>query len=322
MRYDTLPGTRKKASVIALGTAWYGSDIPEERSFLLLDTYVELGGNFVDTAHSYMRWGGRGEAKSELTIGKWLQGQDRKSVLIGTKGADMGMDEETISRQIFESLDRLGTDTIDFYWLHADDPKVPVGEILGWLNRWTDEGLIRAFGCSNWRVPRVRGAAEYAALHAIRGFAASQIGWSLARMRPEALSGGGQVFMDEDTFSYHRQTGLPTVVYSSQAGGFFAGKYDPETPTPKTEPNPNIVRCFGSDENYARLAAVKKMAADKGCTPNQLALAYLTNQPFPVFPIAGPNGVDQVRDTCGAGDIVLSAEECGELTCRGVGPHS
>ena len=130
-------------------------------------------------------------------------------------------------------------------------------------------------------------------------------------MRPEVLSGGGQVFMDDDTFSYHQETNFPVVAYSSQAGGFFAGKYDPEAPTPGAEPNPNIVRCFGSEENYARLAEVKKMAAEKGCTPNQLALAYLTNQPFPVFPIAGPNSVDQVRDSCNAGDIVLGAEECG-----------
>jgi len=314
LRYHTLPGTNEKASVIALGTAWYGSDIPEKQSLQLLDTYVEMGGNFLDTAHSYMRWGGRGEAKSELTIGKWLRNQDRKQVLIGTKGADMGMDEKIIAKQISESLDRLGTDFIDFYWLHADDPKVPAGEILEWLNHWTDEGLIRAFGCSNWTVARMSEAADYAVAQAPRGFAASQIGWSLARMRPEVLSGGGQVFMDDETLSYHRETSFPVVAYSSQAGGFFAGKYDPETPTPGTEPNPNIVRCFGSDENYVRLAAVKKLSAGKGCTPNQLALAYLTNEPFPVFPIAGPNSVEQVRDSCAAGDIVLSADECRSLS--------
>ncbi|MDA1138425.1 MAG: aldo/keto reductase [Planctomycetota bacterium] len=317
MRYNTLPGTNEKASVIALGTAWYGSDIPEKESFLILDTYLEMGGNFLDTAHSYMRWGGRGDAKSELTIGKWLRNQNRKEILIGTKGADMGMDEKTIGKQILESLERLGTDFIDFYWLHSDDASVPAGEILEWLNRWADDGLIHAFGCSNWPVARMREAAEYAERHAIRGFGASQIGWSLARMLPEVLSGGGQIFMDEGTFSYHQQTSFPVVAYSSQAGGFFAGKYDPETPTPGTEPNPNIVRCFGSDENYARLAAVKEMAKEKGCTPNQLALAYLTNQAFPVFPIAGPNSVDQVRDSCRAGDIVLSDDELSRLSEAG-----
>jgi len=312
LKHQNLPGTDRSASVIVLGTAWYGTTIAESDAFAMLDAFVERGGNFLDTANSYFRYRPGGEGKSETTLGAWLKHASRRDVLIGTKGADQGMDRRTIRDQLAESLDRLGTDFVDFYWLHCDDPNVPVGEILGWLNELVDEGRFPAFGCSNWRVARMREAAGYAAANGIRGFAASQIGWSLARVNPQ-VAGGSQVFMDDETFAYHLETRMPLVGYSAQAGGFFAGKYDPDEPLPGTEPNPAILRFYGTDDNYAKLARVKKLAAGKGCTPNQLATAYLFSQSFPGFAIAGCGNVAQVIDSAGAGDVELTPADVAAL---------
>ena len=313
MRYRNLPGTDRSASVIVLGCAWFGTDIPEASAFELLDTFRELGGNFLDTAHMYASWVRGGKGQSESTIGKWLRGVERERVLVGTKGADQGMGEPAIRAQLDESLHRLGTDYVDFYWLHVDDPQVPAGDILQWLNRIAEEGHMRAFGCSNWTLARIREADQYARAHGLRGFAASQIGWSLARVNPQLLTGGGQVYMDDETLAFHRQSGMPVVAYSSQAGGFFAGKYDPEGPPPGMTPNPAIVRYYGTPENYARLACAKRLAAAKGCTPNQVALAYLLNQSFPSFAIVGAGKKEYVADSCSASDVALTAEEVQRL---------
>lgn len=318
MIYTKLPGTESNASRIVLGTAWFGTAISESDAFRLLDAFAENGGNFLDTAHMYANWVKDGAGKSETSIGKWLKRVDRKNVLIATKGADLGMTREGIRNQLAQSLDRIGLDRVDFYWLHVDDPKVPAAEIIEWLNELVKEARVSAFGCSNWKVARIQHANDYARQRGLRGFAASQIAWSLARANPAVASGGSQVFMDDATFAFHQQTGCPQVAYSSQAGGFFAGSYDPKGVLPGVKPNANIMRYYGTDENYRRLAAVNKLAAGKGCTPNQIALAYLMHQSFPCFPIVGANSPARVADSCGAADVSLTKEEVRALE-RGEG---
>jgi aryl-alcohol dehydrogenase-like predicted oxidoreductase len=318
MKYAPLPGTDSRASLIVLGTAWFGTAIAERDAFRLMDVYVEHGGNFLDTAHMYASWVKDGAGKSETTIGKWLKRVDRKSVLIATKGADLGMTRDGILTQFSQSLERLGLDRVDFYWLHMDDPKVPAAEIIEWLNELVSEGRASSFGCSNWKVARIQQANDYARQRGLRGFAASQIRWSLADPNPAVAGAGHTVSMDADTLAFHARTGLPQVAYSSQAGGFFAGNYDPKGAPPGAKPNPNIVSYYGTDENYRRLAAVKKLAAAKGRTGNQIALAYLMNHPFPCFPIVGANSPERVADSCSATEITLTKEEVRALE-RGEG---
>lgn len=314
MRYQQIPGMASEASVIVLGCAWFGSTISEDESFALLDAFVERGGNFLDTAHGYMRWTPGGEGKSETALGKWLSGGRRDDVLVATKGADAGMERDVIRSQMDESLDRLQSDHVDFYWLHADDVGVPAGEIIDWMNEFVDEGRTPAFGCSNWKPVRIREANAYAADNGKRGFSASQLGWSLGRVNDAVRTAGGQQFMDDETYAFHRETGLAQVGYSSQAGGFFGPKYAPGGPPPGLEPNPNILKYYASEANYARRAAAGELAAVKGCSVNQVALAYLANQPaFPGFAIVGAGTLDYLADACGAGDIVLTPEEVDTL---------
>jgi len=314
MKYSGLPGTSLTASRIVLGTAWFGTAIDEDLSFRLMDAYIGHGGNWLDTAHMYASWVAGGAGKSETTIGKWLKRRGREGVLIGTKGADQGMSRQGIRAQLTESLGRLQLESVDFYWLHRDDPAVPAGDIIEWLNELVKEGRFLAFGCSNWTTERINAAQEYAAQKRLRGFAASQIGWGLARVNPEVKVGSTQVFMSDAIMGYHNTTGLPIVAYSAQAGGFFGGAYDPAGPLPGSgKPNPNIVRFHGTAENYARLEITKRMAAQKNVTANQVAIAYLLSQSFPGFAIVGANSVERMADSCAAGDLVLTSDEVKEL---------
>lgn len=313
MRYSTLPGTDRKVSQMALGTAWFGTDIDADRAFSLMDAYVEHGGTLLDTAHMYASWVDGGAGQSEKTVGAWVKKTGREHVIVATKGADQGMTRDDIRRQFDESLDRLGMSEVDFYWLHVDKPDVPVGEVLGWLNELVDEGKFAAFGCSNWSVERIADAQAFAASNNLRGFAASQIGWSLARANQDVIGGKSQKFMDDATDVFHRETKLPVMAYSSQAGGFFAGAYDPAGPAAGLTPNENIVKLHGMPANYRRLELSNQFAKAKGCTPNQISLAYLMHQPFDVFPIAGANSVERIADSLGAADITLSDEELAQL---------
>lgn len=314
MQFAPLPGTAIRASRIVLGTAWFGTAIPEEKSFELLDAFFAQGGNFLDTAHMYASWVKGGAGKSETTLGQWIARHGREGVVLATKGADLGMNRSGIRAQLDESLGRLKLPSVDFYWLHRDDPSVPVGEIIDWLNELVAEGRFPAFGCSNWAPTRIAAAQVYAATHAKRGFSASQIGWSLARVNPEAAkSAGGQRFMDDETMAYHRGSKLAQVAYSSQAGGFFGGNFNPAGPPPGVTPNANIIKFYGTPENYTRLKLCDQLAAAKGCTANQVSLAYLLHHSFPSFAIAGANSVERVADSCKAADVSLTAEEVERL---------
>lgn len=315
MKFITLPQMPNPVSRIVLGTAWFGTNIAEDQAFGLMDRYAGCGGNLLDSAHMYASWMPGGAGKSETTVGRWLKRTNPDGMLIATKGADRGMTREGIRQQLNESLERLDRARIDFYWLHSDDPKIPAGEILEWLNELVKEGIFPAFGCSNWRVPRIIEAAEYARAHKVQGFSASQISWSLAMAIPEIASTLPQVFMDEDTLEFHRRQAFPIVAYSSQAGGFFAGNYDPDGPTAGGQPNPNIVRLFGSKMNYARLAAAKDIATAKGCSVNQVSLAWMLHQSFPACAIVGANSPERVADSCGAADVDLTPEEIRRLEC-------
>ena len=171
MRYRNIPGTDLYPSSICLGTGLMGSTIDREHSFQLLDTLVEMGGNFIDTAHVYGDWVPGGKSLSEKTIGIWAKERGiRNRVMIGTKGAHPALSSMSIPRlshreivnDLDESLEYLQTEYVDLYWLHRDDPNRPVADILETLNEQVAAGKIRYFGCSNWRVQRIREAMQYA----------------------------------------------------------------------------------------------------------------------------------------------------------------
>jgi aryl-alcohol dehydrogenase-like predicted oxidoreductase len=216
-----------------------------------------------------------------------------------------------IAHDLAESLERLQADSIDLYWLHRDDPAVPVGEIMDALHAHLAAGRVRAIGASNWTPARLDAAAAYARARGLASFCASQIGWSLAQANPEMIGQNGMLYMDTGTLEYHRRSGLPVMAYSSQGQGFFSGKYARSLLTARGQATATeaMAHLYFSEANFARLERAQALAAQAGVTANQIALAYLLSQPFPVYPIVGCRTVEQVRASCAASGLQLDEGE-------------
>ena len=315
MRYITIPNTSLMVSQVCLGSGSFGSTIRMDEAFRLLDEFYAAGGNFMDSARIYAAWLPGGANASEKTLGAWQRSRRvRERVVLATKGAHPDLATMHISRlspadithDIEASLRCLQTDVIDLYWLHRDDPALPVGEILEALNDHVRAGHIRYFGCSNWRVARIRAAAQYAREHGLSGFVANQPMWSLAAPNREAFGDKTLVLMDDEDIAFHRESGMAVVPYSSQARGFFTKLADDRL-------KDGDRRRYDSPLNRARYECAQALAVRYDVPVTAIALSYLTSQPFPVIPIIGSKNLDQLRDSLRYVDLILSAEDAAAL---------
>ena len=151
MRYVNLKDTDLKLSNICFGTGNFGAGVEKETAFALLDEFVRLGGNFIDTANVYCRCVQGNGNSAERFLGEWLKSRGAyQDVVIATKGAHYDMEKPEISRvtedairfDVEESMQTMGLDVLDFYWLHRDDEKKPVEEIIDILEALKKEGKI------------------------------------------------------------------------------------------------------------------------------------------------------------------------------------
>ncbi|OUS72142.1 hypothetical protein B1748_25115 [Paenibacillus sp. MY03] len=310
---QTMYKTDLHVSVICLGTALLGDKVNEKESFRLLDSYVDLGGNFLDTALAYGGWSGPAKAASEKTIGKWLKLNKRHGrIIVGTKGACptterfFRLSRTDILSDLHNSLENLQTDCLDLYWLHRDDPARPVEEVIDLLNEQVQAGKIRYFGCSNWTLPRIQAAQTYAEQHNKQGFCANQPMWSLAQPNLEYLEDQTIVHMDNEMKKYHELHEMPAIPFASQAGGFFSGRYRRgEAVHPDKD---CFSKLYYNEKNFNKLERVLEVARQYQKSPVVIALSYLLSQPFAVFPIIGSYTTSQLTESCAAGDFRLDAD--------------
>lgn len=313
-----LPGTDLELSPICLGTGGFGGSIDRQTSFAMLDRFVELGGNFLDTAHVYSNWIPGEKSRSEKTIGLWLKDrQNRQNMVIGTKGAHPNLEtmhQPRLSRaeiqiDLEESLGHLQSDWIDLYWLHRDDPTRPVEDILETLNLQVAAGKIRFFGASNWTLERLRLAQEYAAANGMRGFVADQVLWNAAVVDADAIPDKTTVVMDHALEQYHRTTGLAAMPYSAQANGLFqrllTGSLE--------QMNPGLRAPYPLAANLERLKVIQKIERATNLTLSQIVLGFLTSQPFVTIPIVGPRTLEQLEDSLSAVGVHLAPEQLAEF---------
>ncbi|MBM7565536.1 aldo/keto reductase [Paenibacillus sacheonensis] len=318
MRTNRIANTDLQPSVICLGTSGYGSEIERETAYRLMDLYTERGGNFLDSANIYDDWAGLGKSLSEKTVGAWLKERGcRDRIVLATKGAHpdlAAMDRSRLSRadilhDLQDSLSNLQTDYIDLYWLHRDDPRVAVEGIVDVLNEQVRAGTIRAFGCSNWTTRRIRAANEYASGSGLLGFAANQPLWNLAVLNPGALEGSTVAAMDDEMAAYHAAANLAAVPFSSQANGFFGGRYVRGQSPEKGGRSAIVAAMYANEASFDRLDRAIRLAEELDTTPTRIALAYLTAHSFPVFPIIGVSKSDYLLDSCAAADLRLSPKQ-------------
>ncbi|MCJ8008007.1 aldo/keto reductase [Lederbergia wuyishanensis] len=308
MRSIQVKGVDKKISSLVMGSGGFTPD-NMERVTDVLNHYLEIGGNTIDTAFIY--YGG----KSEGSIGIWMEeNKRREDVNILTKGAHHNADGPRVSKEAIDeeleiSLDRLRTDYVELYALHRDNPEVPVGEILEILNAHVEAGRIGAFGGSNWSIERLQEANDYAEKHGLVGFSFSSPNLSLAK--PNEPYWAGCVSVDDPMLAWHEGNHMPLFSWSSQASGFFTGRF-----TPEDRSHNDIVRVYYNDKNWERYRRAEQLAKEKGVETVQISLAYVLNQSFPTAAIIGPQNKQEILSCKQAMDISLSEEEMKWLDLR------
>lgn len=312
MQYQNIPHTYLSPSKICLGTALFGTVVDEATSFSILDTFFEHGGTFLDTAHAYGEWEPNGIGQSERVIGRWLKERGlRERVVLASKGGQpyeatphlSRLSHDDIVSDLDGSLQCLQVDTLDLFWLHRDDPTRPAADILGTLNEQVTKGKIRYFGCSNWHTNRIREAMQYAAQHTIAGFVGNQLMWSFASPNTHGIEDTSLVFMDAQMLEFHRETNLAVLAYTPQARGFFS-KINNDAATLSER----LRKTYDNAENRERLRRLQTVSDELSLSIPILLLAYLTNQPFPTFPISGNTSTQQLLENIQAGDVVLPVD--------------
>lgn len=309
MRTIHLPALKREVSRLGIGSMIF-SPQSKALTFELLDAFVSIGGNLVDTAAAY------GNGESERAVGMWLaERANRSRIVIMAKAchhADTDINPEGIRSGINGNLERLGTDYLDLFLLHRDNPAVPVEVIVDVLNEEVAAGRIRAFGGSNWSVARLRAANEYAEKRGLMGMAASSPHVCLA-LSQDPFWGGCTQATDED-LAWYSQTGLIVFAWSSQGRGFFRDGSGPD------DPDPDLQRVYHNPPNFERLARARRLARDKGLTATQIALSYVLSLPAPIVALIGPATVQELHQSLAASEITLTQAEMDWLNLKTAEP--
>jgi len=309
MRYGRISGVEKPIARAAMGTVTIDfHNMP--LTCALLDDYFERGGNTFDSAHIY-------GPKKERALGRWhtLRGVRDQIVILG-KGAhtpnsprphdDPGCDPETLTRELHESLDRLETDYLDIYCMHRDNPKVPAGEFIDVLHEHAEAGRIHVFGGSNWTIERFEQANEYAQKNGKRKMSVISNNISLAKWNRPMWTGCISA-SDPESLAWLKKTHTPIFAWSSQASGFFTGRFSPEdADNPRIKP---VVDSWFNEQNFQRLERTKQLAERHGVSPLQIALAYVLCLDAEIFALIGPAHVDETRTSLEALDVQLDPGE-------------
>ena len=290
-----------------LGGNVFGMTADKAASFAVLDRFVEHGGGMIDTADVYSAWvPGHKGGESENMMGAWLRESGaRDKVLIATKVGMMpgGLKPDRIRDAVQGSLDRLGTDVIDLYFAHKDDPDVPLDEVLGAFAELVDAGIVRAIGASNYSAERLAEALRVADEKGLPRFTAMQPELNLLD-RAQYEGPLQQLCIDE---------GLGVVTYFSLASGYLSGKYRSAADLGKS-PRGARVKPYLEGKGPAVLAAMERIAAETGATLSQIALAWVAAQSGVTAPIASATTVGQLDELMGSLDLDLSDAQLAALS--------
>jgi aryl-alcohol dehydrogenase-like predicted oxidoreductase len=309
MEHRTLGKNGPRVSALGLGcmgmsTAYGPAD--EKESLQVLRRYLELGGNFLDTAEVY------GPYKNEDLLGRFLREVPRESVVVATKfgfriGSDgiRGVDSspENVRRACDASLQRLGIETIDLYYQHRVDPNVPIEETVAAMAELVSQGKVRTLGLSEAGPETLRRAAK------VYPIAALQSEYSLWTRDVET----------NGVLDTCRELGITLVPYSPLGRGFLTGtiqKLEDLDPSDWRRTNYPRFEEQALQANLKLATAVKELAAEKGITPAQLALAWVLAQGQDLVPIPGTKRVRYLEENIGALNVTLSQTDVKRVEAR------
>jgi len=277
---------------IGIAAVYTSSVEDDEAAVRLIHRAIELGVTLLDTADAY--------GSSERQVGKAIRGHRDKVVLATKFGfvTPAGAAQEAIDGSPSHvkaaceaSLQKLGVDVIDLYYLHRVDPKVPIEETVGAMAELVREGKVRHLGLSEPAVDTLRRA------HRVHPISAVQTEYSLFSREPE-----------EALMPTLRELEIALVAYSPLGRGFLAGRFqglDDLSPDDWRRRNPRF-QGENFTKNLALAGELKALAKERGCTPAQLALAWLLKRHHDAIPIPGTSRIERVEENVAAADIRLS----------------
>jgi len=287
-------------------SAWYG-ETDEAESIATIHRAIELGVTFLDTADVY----GQKFGDNERLVGRAIAGR-RGEVVLATKfgnaarsgRSDRGIDgrPEYVHASIDESLQRLGTDHIDLYYQHPVDLDTPIEETVGAMAEAVAAGKVRHLGLSEASAQTIRRA------HAVHPIAALQSEYSLWSREPEGKILGTL-----------RELGIGLVAYSPLGRGFLAGRFSSTDELADNDFRKNHPRFTGGNIEHNRALAerVEEVAATKGVTPAQVALAWVLSRGDDVFPIPCTKRRTYLEENAAAVDVRLTDDELAQLDAIG-----
>lgn len=308
MNYRYIGRTGLKVSELCMGTMTFGRQIQEKESHGVLDAFVTGGGNFIDTADVYS--GG----ESEKIVGSWLKGQNREELIIATKvrGASgegqnrLGLSRKHIRKAVRDSLERLKTDYIDLYQVHAYDPATSLEETMRILNDLVDEGLILYIGASNFRGWQLQKALDLSRELGLLPFRCLQPQYSLLCRATEF-----------ELMPVCSSEGLGVIPWSPLKGGWLSGKYtkDMKDPPAKTRLGDAAQAgdrerwdAFNNEKTWTVLDTLREVAAREQKSMSQTALNWLLQKKGVTAPIIGARSIEQLHENMGATGWSLKRE--------------
>ncbi len=302
----TIPRTELSIYPLSLGGNVFGWTATKEESFKVLDRFVDLGGNFIDTADVYSAWKeGNSGGESESIIGEWMANRgNRSKMVIATKVAKLptkpGLSPANIASAVEGSLRRLRTDYIDLYYAHEDDEKVSQEEYLTTFDQLVREGKVRYLGASNFSAERLKSATQISSDGNLASFITLQNQYNILE-RDE---------YERSMIPTLEELGISSIPYFGLARGFLTGKYREGVKVDSVRAKG--VETYQNERGWSIIERLERIAKEKSTTISAVALAWLRAQPTVIAPIASARTVEQLEEITPI--VGLSDYELAELS--------
>jgi aryl-alcohol dehydrogenase-like predicted oxidoreductase len=289
---------------ICLGGNVFGWTADERESFAVLDAYVEAGGDFIDTANSYLIKGG----ESETIIGRWLRERaNRDKIKVATKvgggkGPTRNLRPDNVKAQAEASLERLQTDRIDVYYAHFDDEDTPLEDTLRAFDALVASGKVLHVAASNYSPERLNRALEIQRENGLAEFTVLQPHYNLVERDFERT-----LLPVADAWQ------LAVCPYFALAKGFLTGKYRPGGKAVESQ-RADAARAYLDNGGEAVLEALDEVADQHDAQPAAIAIAWLLAHPRVVAPVASARTPEQLEAILPAARIELTPEQLNRLS--------